>query len=61
MIETVRENKRYWPYQVQVTHSVKEVEQWCHSHFKGRNWRNYSTFFAFKRKEDYIRFMFRWS
>ena len=62
-------NKKYWPYQYTMSYdmvfrssnNIKDVERWCYANFKSRNWRNKGRYFAFKRHEDYMMFLLRWS
>jgi len=55
-------NKKYWPHQTEVDwDKVQEIERWCYLHFKSGNWRNNGQWFAFKREQDYILFVLKWS
>lgn len=54
-------NKKYWPYQYNVTHPDRfEIERWCWDRFKGRHWNSYGPKFVFKRREDAMLFALRW-
>lgn len=57
-------NKKHWPYQYTPPGivSIRKMERWCWDNIShGRYWRNYHTYFAFKRKEDAALFMLSWS
>ncbi len=57
------QNDKYWPYQFEIKswYDIANAERFCYDNFKSRNWRNTIRYFAFKRKEDYMLFLLRWS
>ena len=62
-------NRKYWPHQhrfidLEKPRSipfVEDIERWCYDNFKSGNWRNTGYYFAFKRHDDFVLFMLRWS
>lgn len=53
-------NKKYWPYQYEITQDSREAERWCWERFKGRYWNSYGRKFVFKREKDAVIFALRW-
>lgn len=55
-------NTTYWPYQHRVRPTdIMAAEAWCWRYFKGKQWRNRGTRFAFKRQKDLTFFLLKWS
>lgn len=56
-------NKKYWPHQFKMDYSkdIDKMERWCYANLKSANWRNYGTYFAFKKQEDASYFLLMWS
>lgn len=56
-------NTRYWPHVTQVNHRTltRDVERWCYTNLRSGNWRNNGTWFAFKREQDYMMFLLKFS
>jgi hypothetical protein len=55
-------NAKYWPHFKMVSwDQLFEAERWCYANFKSRNWRNQGMYFAFKREQDYLLFVLKWS
>jgi hypothetical protein len=55
-------NAKYWPHVKMLSWiQVHEAERWCYANFKSGNWRSRALHFAFKREQDYMLFLLRWS
>lgn len=56
-------NKKYWPHQFKMGYikDIDKMERWCYNNLKSADWRNYGTFFAFKKQEDASYFLLMWT
>jgi hypothetical protein len=60
-------NKEHWPYQYRMLPEVDAWEQacrleaYCIDNFERGTWRCNGLYFVFKREQDAVQFLLRWS